>query len=372
MIKLLFIWLFFSILAFANPNALGDATDADVPYEEPIEEVSKVLYLNFENIPQRVLKGEVFPITIKTLCVIKDFKDIQYKLSNMQGLKMLSDTPTRVKDAKYYYDTFYFIATSQNAKIPDFEATLIHTHKKSYQSTQLSGEALNVISLNPKNDFSNIIANSFEIVEYKTTSYDATHNIVVFVATAQNCDISVLKLNGVYKQGIESITNSFTDAKITYYAIIDKKIQTLSFSYFNLVKNKFLFSNIPIIVNDDSVTTQSDLKPKDQSNEIIKMGASAVVAFIAFIIILWRRKYIYLVFILLPLAYILSIALPSKEVCIKEGSAIYLLPMSNGTIFEQAPQEYHLQKEAEVKGWTKVQLQDQKIGWVKNEDLCSN
>ena len=34
--------------------------------------------------------------------------------------------------------------------------------------------------------------------------------------------------------------------------------------------------------------------------------------------------------------------------------------------------EYHLQKEAEVKGWTKVQLQDQKIGWVKNEDLCSN
>ncbi len=370
--KLLLAWLFFSTLAFANPNVLGDTTDADVPYEEAIEDTSKVLYLNFENIPQRVLKGEVFPITIKTLCVIKDFKDIQYKLSNMQGLKMLSDTPSRVKDSKHYYDTFYFIATSQNAKIPDFEATLIPTNNKNYQSTHLSGEVLNVISLNPKSDFSNIIANSFEILEYKTTSYDATHNIVVFVATAQNCDISTLKLSGVYKQGIESITSSFTDAKITYYAIIDKKIQTLSFSYFNLIKNKFIFSNIPIIVNDDSVTTQSDLKPKDQSNEILKMGAAAVVALVAFIIILWRRKYIYLLFIVLPLSYILSLTLPSKEVCIKEGAGIYLLPMSNGTIFEQAPKEYHLQKEAEVKGWIKVQLQDQKIGWVKNEDLCSN
>lgn len=372
MIKLLFAWLFCFGLAFANTNISGDGTNSDVPYEEAIEEASKVLYLNFEKIPQRVLKGEVFPITIKTLCVIQDFDDIQYKLLNMQGLKMLSDTPSRVKDAKYYYDTFYFIATSQNAKLPDFEATLIHTNKKNYQSTQLSGETLNVISLNPKSDFSNIIANSFEIVEYKTTSYDATHNIVVFVATAQNCDISALKLNGVYKQGIESVTHSFTDAKITYYAIIGKSIQTLSFSYFNLIKNRFIFVNIPIIVSDDSVTTQSDLKPKDQSNEIIKMGAATVVALIAFIIILWRRKYIYLVFIALPLAYILSIALPSKEVCIKEGAGIYLLPMSNGTIFEQAPKEYRLQKEAEVKGWTKVQLQDQKIGWVKNEDLCSN
>jgi len=365
-IKLLFSWFLFCTIAFAN------TADVDVPYEEALETPSKVLYLNFENIPQRVLKGEVFPITVKTLCVIQDFKDIQYKLSNMQGLKLLSDTPSRVKNAKFYYDTFYFIATSQNAKLPDFEATLIDKNEKSYESTHLSGETLNIISLNPKSDFSNIIANSFDIVEYKTTSYDATHNIVVFVATAQNCDISALKLSGVYKQGIESVTNSFTDAKVTYYAIIDKSIQTLSFSYFNLVKNRFIFVNIPIIVNDDSVTTQSDLKPKDQSNEILKMGAAAVVALVAFIIILWRRKYIYLIFIALPLAYILSITLPSKEVCVKEGSGIYLLPMSNGTIFEKTPKEYRLQKEAEVKGWVKVQLQDQKIGWVKNEDLCSH
>jgi|OM-RGC.v1.003840060 hypothetical protein len=380
-IKFLLAWLFFHALLFANiddANNIQTSTQKqefggeDVPYEENLDTLSKVIYLNYEKIPQRVLKGEIFSITIKNLCVVKNFVDITYKLSNETGLKILNPLPSRQKDSKYYYDTFYFIATSQNAKLPDFEATLIDTGEKAYKTTILSGEKLNVISLNPKSDFSNIIANSFDIIEYKTTSYDATHNIVVFVATAINSDISALKLNGVYKQGIESATHTGNDSKITYYAIVGKSMSNLSFSYFNVLKNRFIFVNIPLIVSDDSVTTQSDLKPTDQSNEMIKMGVAATVAFLAFLIILWRKRYIYLIFIFIPLGYILSIALPSKEVCVKEGSSIYLLPMNNGTIFEKAASQYNLQKEAEVNGWIKVQLNNKKIGWVKNEDICSH
>jgi hypothetical protein len=195
---------------------------------------------------------------------------------------------------------------------------------------------------------------------------------VVFVATATNCDISALKLNNVYKQGTESITESHLDSKIIYYAIIDKKIENLSFSYFSLVKNKFVSIDIPIVVNDDSVTTQSDLKPKDQSNEIIKMSVAAVIAFLALIMILWKKSYIYLIFIIIPLAYIIYVGVPSKEICIKAGTQIHLLPVTNGTIFETTSKEYRLQKEDEVKGWIKVQLENQKIGWVKDEDICSH
>lgn len=379
--KVLLAWLFFCAALFAN---LDDASDiqapqekqessggGDVPYEENIGTLSKAIYLSYEKIPQRVLKGEIFSVTIKNLCVVKNFVNITYKLSNQEGLKILNPIPTRDKDSKYFYDTFNFIATSQNAKLPDFEASLIDANEKAYQTTLLSGEKLNVIALNPKSDFSNIIANTFDILEYKTTSYDTTHNIVVFVATATNTDISALKLNGVFKQGVESVTHSNNDYKITYYAIVGKSMSTLSFSYFNILKNRFIFVNIPLIVSDDSVTTQSDLKPTNQSNEIIKMGAAAAVAFIAFIVVIWRKRYIYLIFIFIPLAYILSIAAAAKDVCIKEGASIYLLPMNNGTIFEKASSQYTLKKEAEVKGWSKVQLNNEKIGWVKDEDTCS-
>jgi hypothetical protein len=372
---LLPVLLFLYTSLFAN--TIDTALDKSAPAEnsissEPSNEPQKVLYLNYEKIPPRVLKGEIFTVTIKTLSTVKNFTDITYKLSNSKGLKLLNNTPSREAESKYYHETFYFIATSEDAALPDFTATLVDKNGVQYFPSTLAGEKLNVISLNPKKDFSNIVANSFDIIEYKTTSYDASHNIVVFVATATNCDISALKLSNTYKQGIESITESHLNSKIIYYAIIDKKIENLSFSYFNLTKNQFMQIEIPIIVNDDSVTTQSDLKPKDQSNEIIKMSVAAAIAFLAFLMILWKKSYVYLIFIIIPLAYIVYVGIPSKEICAKAGTKIHLLPVANGTIFETTQKEQQLQKEDEIRGWTKIQLENEKIGWIKNEDLCSH
>ncbi len=378
---LLLAWFFVFTALLANAtqssdtNSYADTQNIDKSTfitEDEIQSLPKVIYLSYEKVPSRVLKGEIFTVTIKSLSTVKDFIDISYTLSNSEGVKLLSDFPSREKDSKYFYETFHFLATSQSIRLPDFTATLIGNNDEIYRSTTLLGQNMNVISLNPKKDFSNIVANSFEILEYKTTSYDNAHNIVVFVAVATNCDIAALSLNSVYKQGVESITESYFDSKITYFAVIDKNMENLSFSYFNLQKNRFIPIYIPIVVDDDSVATQSDLKPKDQSREMLKMAIAATVAVIAFFVILWRKKYIYLVFIILPLAYIAYVGLPSKEVCLKEGSNIYLLPLYNGTIFETAEERQHLQKENEVDGWIKVRLDNEKVGWIKNEDICSN
>ncbi|QOY55089.1 hypothetical protein HUE87_02280 [Candidatus Sulfurimonas marisnigri] len=339
--------------------------------KEELLKLPKVIYLSYDKIPTRVLKGEIFTVTIKALSTYRDFTDIIYELTNLTGLKLLNEYPSREIDSKYYYDTFYFLTTENHAKLPNFRATLLSYSNKQFKKTILSGKKLNVVALNPKKDFSNILANSFELLDYKTTSYDHNHNIIVFAATATNCDITSFKLKNIFKQGIESVIDSYFDSKITYYAVIDKNIENFSFSYFNLKKNKFIPVNIPIIVNDDSVTTQSDLKPKDQSRERLKMSIAAAIAAIGFLIILWRKKYIYLTLVIIPLAYIVYIGLPSKDVCIKEGSDIHLLPVSNGTIFETTSSMYYLQKEGSTKGFTKVKLKNEKIGWVKNEDICS-
>jgi hypothetical protein len=63
--------------------------------------------------------------------------------------------------------------------------------------------------------------------------------------------------------------------------------------------------------------------------------------------------------------------LPAKEVCIKQGAQLQLLPVDNGTIFETTSSQYTLTKEGTAKGYTKVKLTNDKIGWVKNEDICS-
>ena len=330
---------------------------------------NKVLYVKYEEVPQRVVKGEIFNVTLKTLSTVKEFDDIKYKFSNYQGLKILNKTPHRKYSKKHVFDTFYFLATRTRVKLPDIEVSLVA--QQDYPITHVKGEKLNVITLNPKKNFSNIIANSFELVEFKTTAYDKNHNIIVFVAKASNATINSMKFKTVTKQGIESSEQSYLDSRITYFVVIDKKVENFTFSYFNLKKNRFLLVNIPIVVDDDSVTTQSDLKPKDQSHDKIKAIVAGAVAFVAFIFILFRKKYIYLVFILIPLGYILYIMLPSKEICIKAGSQIHLLPVENGTIFETTSSEYHLLQEGNVEKFVKVQLKNTKIGWVKNEDICS-
>ena len=369
MIRLLFLGLLLLTTLSSNQTTITVNDGKKTAISKPLQ---KVLYLNYQKTPDRVIKGEIFFITIKTLSTVKDFTDITYKLSSYQGLRLLNNQPKRDKDSKYYYDTFYFLTTSSSARLPNITATL-HTNKKiSYKKTTLKGKKLKVVTLNPKKNFSNIVADSLELVEYKTTVYDDKHNIIVFVATAVNSDIKAFKLQNIFKQGIESISESHFKSKIIYYAVINKEIEKFSFSYFNLQENKFSLINIPIIVHDDSVTTQSDLKPKDQSRERLKMAIAGAFAFIAFIFILWRKKYIYLFFIIVPLAYIAYIAKPSKEVCIKVGAQIYLLPVDNGTIFETTTQKYLLQKEGSVKKFVKVKLLNEKIGWVKNEDLCAH
>ncbi|MBN2782247.1 MAG: hypothetical protein JXQ66_03295 [Campylobacterales bacterium] len=341
----------------------ANASEIEIP-------LKKALYINYETIPQRVIKGEIFSVTLKTLSTTRDFTDIKYNFSSSYGLELLNEIPYRTFQDRYFFDTFYFYTTSNNAKLPNIKAELIADTK--YKETLVDGIKLNVIALNPKQDFSNIIANSLELLDYRTTSFDDKHNIIVFEVNATNTKLEEMKFKNVYKQGIESVNGSYFESKITYYTVIDKTLEEFSFSYFNLLKNRFDNISIPIIVDNDSVSTQTDLTPKDQSKERVKVTIASSVAIIGFILILWRKKFIYLIITIIPLGYIAYVYVPQKDICIKQGSNIYLLPLENGTVFEKTTSQIILKKEGDVKKFVKIKLQNNQIGWVKNEDICKN
>ena len=362
--------LFFTLFLFTSLVARENTDVASSFFNINSPEPQKVLYLSYEEVPKRVVKGEIFSITLKVLSTLKDTNDIEYKFTNYEGLKPLNTIPHREQQGKYLIEKFYFLTTGNIARLPDIQASIAGSNN--YKTTTLKGNELNVITLNPNKNFSNIIANSFEVTDYKTTTFDDKHNIIIFIAEATNCDISAIKFNKVFKQGIESVTESYLDSKVTYFLIVDKGIENFSFSYFNLLKNKFSTITIPIVVEEDSVTTQSDLKPTSQSHEMLKMKIAAAIAVIGLIIIVWRQKYIYLILIIIPVVYVVYLSMPSQDVCINQGAKIHLLPVNNGTIFETTQTQIHLKKEGSVTDFVKVKLPNEKIGWVKNEDICSN
>ncbi|SFV75854.1 FIG00638667: hypothetical protein [hydrothermal vent metagenome] len=352
----------------------------------------KAIYLHYKDVPKRVIKGGIFHFTLKTLSIVPNYDTIKYQFSNYYGIKILDTLPKREYDGKYLLDSFDFKVISSKAKLPVITASLVFNNegnetnetnqtdiiganfldeKPHYESTVIGGKRLNVISLNPDEKFSHIIANSFHLIDYKTTTFDNRYNIVIFIAEITNGDVLDLHFQNVPKQGIESHSGSYEKSRVTYYAIINKEIENFSFSYFNLLKNKYILLNIPIEVVDDSVTTQTDLKPKDQSHNNIKAFIALFIALLILVYVIMTRKYLYLIVMLIPFGYGVYLLFPAQEVCIKEGSNIYLLPVRNGTVFEKTQAEFHLLKEGSVKGFTKVKLDNEQIGWVKNEDICS-
>lgn len=377
MIRLLLAFLLIFHFSFAEENnASVESPTSDAPVSEaipPAPSGPQIVQLAYSNIPHRIITGEIFSVTVKSLSTDPNYQDISFTFENGSHIILIDDKTTQTKEGNYFYDTFYFQATSSNATLPDVVATAVDDSENTYPvPTRLSGQKLNVITLNPKEDFSNVIAEDFNLLTHKITSYDKNNNIVLFTATATRSDLSRMKILNVEKQGIESIDNSFMSPKITYYAIIKKGVESFDFTYFNLKDQAFEKISIPIIIDDDSVVTQSDLSPKDQQITGLKVTIAIIFLIVMFAFIVWKKKYKLLVVLILPIAYIVSVMKPSEQMCVKQNANVYLLPLKNGTIFYKTITEEKLEIEGESGDFKKVKLSSDKIGWIRNEDACSN
>ena len=383
--KILFLLLLLVQAAISEPSMFTDPTAAPQETQQPqspegepdtgIDNLfnnavqSNGITLEHSNLPTHLYIGEIFPVTIKLTPVDIASGNIEYTLQNEEGIRVFSPTPRRVVKTDGVYDTFYFLAQSNNVRLPDITATVTSTGA---QSNPINGTSLVASTLTPPATFANILANSFKIIDYKTTAYNQESNIVVFTATAQRCNIGTFSLPNTIKQGFESKLPNVEESQITYYAIIPNTQQSLEFTIFNLAKNRYESINIPIVVDDDSVSTQSDLSPTDSRHTELKVGAAAILGVILIALYYWRRKQWYLIASVVPLFFVVFTLIPNSSVCVKKGAPLYILPIKSGTIFEVTMEETNLEAENKVGDFIKIRLDNKKVGWVNKRDICSN
>jgi hypothetical protein len=319
--------------------------------------------------PDRLYVGEIFPLTIKLTPTELASGDVEYTLQNDSGLRVFSQTPQRSIKEDGVYDTFYFLVQSGNVRLPDITVTLTSTGST---SQTLTGSSLIATTLNPPATYANVLADSFKITNYKTTAYNQESNIVVFSAVATRCNLDAFSLSNALKQGFESKASSVNTSQMTYYAIIPNNASSLEFTVFNLKKNRYESVTIPIVVDDDTVSTQSDLSPTDVRHTELKIGASVIVALLFFALYYWRRYRSFLIIALLPLFYIVYIFFPNNNVCIRKNAPIQILPITHGTVFKVTTEEATFEDENRVGVFIKIRLGKDKVGWVNEKDICSN
>jgi len=360
----------FNLSKSLETSPQNENTLEEEPPEPEIE--AKLLYQSYYELPKKLFKGQVFSLTIKALSAKEEYESIDYEFSNPIGLQLLSDEQNRKVEPPYLFDTFYFQVKGNRVKTPDVGTTLVFKNFTGELKETLRGEKIETVRLNPEKDFSSVLADDFKILEYKTSQYDNQHNIIVFSAEAKMANLQDFSLKVATKEGIEAYEEELPHSNFTYYAVVSKQLNELKFSYFNLGTRRFQDVIIPIVVINDRVSTQTDLAPTQNTHATAKMILAGVVSAIGLALFIYRRKKFYILIFIAPLFIIAKLAVPTKHVCVKEGSNIYLLPMRNGTIFEQASQRFTSEALGDAQNFVKIRMHNTQIGWVKYEDLCQN
>jgi len=160
---------------------------------------------------------------------------------------------------------------------------------------------------------------------------------------------------------------------LVYYFVTPIHKKKLIITYYNTKTKSLKDITIPILLQNELVSTQTDLNPNDSSFEIYKKVAVASL-FIGFLILfILKRKKIFLIISLIFLIISIIYFLPNSIGIAKKDSFVYILPTKNSTIFFKLQNDQNVEILDKKNGFIKVLGRDSDfIGWIKEESLGTN
>lgn len=319
----------------------------------------------YSYMPKSVYEDQLFPVTI--IAVGNAGRSVpQFTFDQSSDIQPLFKTPLIVQNGPDSFYTFYFKASDTDIRIPMLFI--------SYQSGEGSLEPRNVSieKLEKREDFCGVLAADMKVKNSQVSNYDEKNHIVTLSLEAYEANIEDMRLNHVKESGVESLKRGYAKVVAEFYVVLPVEAKLLRFSYFNTIKKQYEFLEVPVVVEDASVVTQSDLNPQEDSFEKLKKYTFMFLVGFFLIMFLFKRDFFYLVFAAVSLITLLTFYIPHKKICVKQGTSLYLLPTQTSTISTKIDEEIDTMLLGEREGFKKVEYKEGIIGWVKNEDLCEN
>jgi len=334
---------------------------------------SKELYLEYDSYPQRVFTGQKFDITLKALIlkeedsydnIVTTFtteKNIEVLTQNITWTKNKASEYTTTISYKAFEDTFTLpkitLALSKDEEIIDFISVKSPTidHGK--------------IAVNQKL-FSKIIAKNIEIFTVKTKQY--TNNILhaTLHIKGTNSNLEDFKLDSYEnEQGISSLSDNYPEQNLYYFVLIPSHTKEIKFTYYNTDSKGFVTITLPIILEEELVSTQTELNPYNSSILIYKQVLVAGFLLLFVLLFAFSKKNIYLIIITIFIALLAYLFIPNKKILLKENIKVYILPTDHSTVFKLLNAKEVVEKINENDEFVKVLFYNQSIGWVKKNEI---
>jgi len=320
----------------------------------------------YSYIPKKVYENQIFPLTIIDTADAKEEGFPNFQFDTMSPVQPIFKKPLIIHNGKDTFYTFYFKAGKIDIKIPRL---FIHTFSL---DTSLSPETIHLAHLKPRKDFCGVYAANMEIKNSQVSNYDEKNHLLTLSIEANEANLEEMHLAMAEEAGIEELQRNFAKVNAEFYVVLPAKQKYIKFTYFNTIKNQYVFLEASAELADDSVVTQSDLNPKEDSFEKLKKYTFIFLAGFFFFMFLIKRDFFFLILSTVSFITLLTFYIPHKKICIKQGAPIYLLPTYTSTIGTKVDEDFQSSLLGKRNEFIKIEYKHGIIGWIKNEDLCKN
>jgi putative periplasmic protein len=349
--------------------------DISVPDNQVYDKIKvKELLLKATNVPKNVVIGEIFSVEV-VADTQNDFEfefETQLDETNIKWLNKKNFQWVKSEDNKYV-GTFYLEATSIDAKTLKVSLTL-KRNGENYQSSSINIFLPKLKELRSDENYNHIVADNLEVKKFKTTKFDDINNIMVVEIYGNNVDLSAFNIENktILKQGVDTINGDFNSQSAYYFAVFKPNKKSLDFNYYNLKKAKFESFSLPVSVEDDDVSTQIGLNPKQSEFSTYKDVTIYSCAVIFMLLAIWRRRLSYFFVAAVFIALGIYTYNPFGKAALKPDVSVTILPTKNSTVFYTSHKNENVEILDTKDDYSKILFADGKIGWVKKDNLVKN
>jgi hypothetical protein len=317
----------------------------------------------YSYLPKNVYENQIFPITV--LEIGSSGKKPRFTFDRASINQPLSKAPLVVKNGNDSFYTFYFKADKGEFHLP---ALLIEDDNRSFY---LDAAAIPILTLKGREDYCGVLAADMKIRTSQASTYDGDTNLVTLSIEAYEANLENMHLTSVIEDGVENIKRQGAKSLAEYYAVVPVSQKKIRFTYFNTIKKQFIYLEAPITIIDYTVSTQSELNPKDDSFTQLKKLTFVGVTLLFFLLFLWKHDFFYLLVAVIALITLVTFFIPKKEICVKQGASLYILPTYTSSISTKIESETVTPLLGQRGDYNKIEYKNGIIGWVKHEDLCT-
>jgi hypothetical protein len=393
------------------------------------EEDKNGLYIFYEDCPKKVYQNQVFAIQLKLISSDIDFDSIEVVFENSPYIKIhnIDSQWTWDKDTTFL-NTYYISLSSIYSHLPQISISTVKykdinnnpevtdgvssyissifkdndinktsdinntddTNKtsdinitdevieeapqeKQIKATViLKSKRLSILPIKWSKNYSNLLVKDFSIVNYDVKKYNSEENIISIDIDTKYSNLYDFNIHSddIITQGLDLSSRSLPYSSGVYYAIVNKKLKSFKFNFFNLTTHSFEYKSLPIWVEHETISTQTDINPSTGNFKLLKTIFICIIILIFIAFFIFRKKKVYLFIAFIMTLVLIRYLLPLDTIMLQQGTKIKILPIQKSTIFEILDRETKVNVLKYKNNFVKV-IFNNKVGWV-HKDVIDN